>query len=46
MEVQGEESNLDKFLIEVRKGTYFVRVDDMSIKPKEVIPDEKKFKVK
>ena len=46
MEVQGEENNLDKFLIEIRKGTYFIRVDEISMKPKEVIPDEKKFKVK
>lgn len=33
MEVQGQEALIDKFMIAVRKGNHFIRVDDYSMKP-------------
>lgn len=42
--VQGEESQIDDFLAAVAKGDgRFIRVDDITVKPAELKPDEKKF---
>lgn len=42
--VQGDEANINNFISAIRKGNFFIRVDDMSIKRSEVIPEEKEFK--
>ena len=41
--VQGDEDKINNFLQAVKKGNFFIRVDDMSIKRSEVIPEEKQF---
>ncbi|MBR3365184.1 MAG: acylphosphatase [Solobacterium sp.] len=42
--VQGEEADIDSFLAAVAKGDgRFIRVDDITVKPTEVKPDEKRF---
>ena len=42
--VQGEEADIDSFLAAVAKGDgRFIRVDDITVKPAEVKPDEKRF---
>ena len=42
--VQGEEEDIDSFLAAVAKGDgRFIRVDDITVKPTEVKPDEKRF---
>lgn len=42
--VQGDEQQIDDFLAAVAKGDgRFIRVDDITVKPSEVRPDEKKF---
>lgn len=41
--VQGEESDIDKFLADVEKGDRFIRVDNISVKPTALVEGEKKF---
>lgn len=43
---QGEEDNLSNFLIAVRAGNRFVKVDDFSVKQVDLVQNEKGFKVK
>lgn len=44
LEVQGDEKSVDKFISIVSKGNRFIRVDDYSIKKKDIILDERSFK--
>ena len=41
--IQGEDPQITAFLEEVEAGDRFIRVDNISVKPSEVIPGEKKF---
>lgn len=43
---QGDEDNLSNFLIAVKAGNRFVKVDDFSVKKVDLVQDEKGFKVK
>lgn len=43
MYVQGEDDNINKFLDEIQKGDRFIRVDNISVKPTEVVEGEKRF---
>lgn len=45
LEVQGEESNVNKFISILREGNRFIRVDDFSMKIRPLNDNEKKFKV-
>ena len=45
MEAQGEEKDLDAFLIQIRKKDRFIRVDDLSCKTIPLRKDEKEFRV-
>ena len=45
MEVQGEEALIHKFMVAVRTGNHFIRVDDYSMKPIALGVDGK-FKIK
>ncbi len=41
--VQGEETDIDRFLQRIKEGDRFIRVDDISVKAVPVVPKEKKF---
>lgn len=43
IQIQGEETKIDEFLVTVRKGNQFIRVDDMSVKSIPVVENEKRF---
>ncbi len=44
MFVQGEEAQIDSFLEAIEKGDgRFIRVDNISVKQTEVVPNEKRF---
>ena len=43
MYVQGEEDKIDEFLAEIEKGNRFIRVDNISVKPSQVVEGEKRF---
>ena len=38
IEVQGEKNTIDNFISEIKKGNYFIRVDDISIKAIDLKP--------
>lgn len=44
MEAQGSEDNMNNFIIALRKGNGFIRIDDYSMKKIEII-DENKFRI-
>lgn len=46
MEVQGNENSIQKFISIISKGNYFIKVTSLSKKEIDLVPDEKKFKVK
>ena len=46
IEVQGEKNTIDSFISEIKKGNYFIRVDDISIKSIDLKPKEKSFQLK
>lgn len=46
IEVQGEKNTIDNFILEIKKGNYFIRVDDISIKAIDLKPKEKSFQLK
>lgn len=46
IEVQGEKNTIDNFISEIKKGNYFIRVDDISIKSIDLKPKEKSFQLK
>ena len=43
IQIQGEETKIDEFLVTVRQGNQFIRVDDMSVKSIPVVENEKLF---
>ena len=43
MEVQGEESSIEKFIRNIKKGNRFIRVDELYQKKIETLPQEKTF---
>ena len=43
IQIQGEEAKIDEFLVTVRQGNQFIRVDDMSVKSIPVVENEKRF---
>ena len=45
MEAQGSEDDINKFILSLRKGNGFIRVDDYSMKKIETVTSEKKFRV-
>ena len=46
IEVQGEKNTIDNFISEIKKGNYFIHVDDISIKSIDLKPKEKSFQLK
>lgn len=46
IEVQGEKNAINNFISEIKKGNYFIRVDDISIKSIDLKPKEKSFQLK
>lgn len=44
LEVQGSEESLNKYISTITKGNRFIRIDDYSIKKKEVVQNERTFK--
>ncbi|GAB6169728.1 acylphosphatase [Clostridium carnis] len=45
IEVQGTDININKFISTIKKGNFFIRVTDLSIKELNVVANEKTFKV-
>ena len=46
VEIQGDSNNLDAFLKETLETKRYIRIDDYSIKPIDVVLDERVFDVK
>lgn len=46
MEVQGSALSINKFIVKIKSGNGFIRVDDMDIKKTELVDNDKSFKVK
>lgn len=46
MEVQGSGQAIDKFLLKIKSGNGFIRIDNMDFKSIPLIDDERSFKVK
>ena len=46
IEAQGTEENTDNFLIKIKKGNQFVRVDDINYREIQLVDKEKSFRVK
>ncbi len=46
IEAQGSEEDTDNFLIKIKKGNQFVRVDDINFREIQVVDKEKSFRVK
>ncbi len=44
--VQGNEENINLFLMDIQKGDKFIRVDDMSVKKLNVVDNEREFTYK
>lgn len=40
---QGEEENIDKFMIAIKNGNQFIRVDNISMKEVALVEGEKRF---
>lgn len=45
IEAQGNEENINKFILILKKGNGFIRVDDYSMKKIETVASEKRFHV-
>ncbi|MBE6048970.1 MAG: acylphosphatase [Clostridium sp.] len=45
IEAQGNEENINKFILILKKGNGFIRVDDYSMKKIETVASEKRFRV-
>lgn len=43
MEVQGEESSIEKFIRNIKKGNKFIRVDELSQKKIKLLSEERTF---
>ncbi len=43
LSVQGEDSDIDKFLADIEKGDRFIRVDNISARPSALVEGEKRF---
>lgn len=41
--VQGEDTDIDRFLEDVEKGDRFIRVDNITLKPTALVEGEKRF---
>ena len=46
MEVQGEEKVVNQFLLKIKKGNMFVKVEDVVVKKINIVEGEKNFKIK
>ena len=46
MEIQGDATNIDNFIVEVKKGNIFIRIDDISIRKIRPIEGEHDFETK
>lgn len=46
IEVQGSEEKINMFIHNVRKGNFFIRVNNLSQKKIDLKPSEKKFSIK
>lgn len=46
MEVQGNVQAIDNFILKIKDGNGFIRVDDIDIKKIMIVDDEKGFNVK
>lgn len=46
IEVQGDENKILKFLSNIKKGTLFIKVDDILISKIDLVHDENSFKIK
>lgn len=46
IEIQGADNKISKFLSNIKKGTLFIRVDDMLIDKIDLVHDEISFKIK
>ena len=44
LEVQGDEKSVNKYISTIIKGNRFIRIDDYSMKKKDIISDERSFK--
>lgn len=44
VQVQGDKLNIDKFISTILKGNFFIKVEDFSLKTKDIILEEKFFK--
>ena len=44
LEVQGDEKSVDKYISIISKGNRFIRIDDYSIKKKDIVSNERSFK--
>ena len=44
LEVQGNEDSISKYVSLITEGNRFIRIDDYSIKKKDIIPNEQSFK--
>ena len=43
MEVQGDEMSIEKFISNIKKGNYFIRVDELYQKKIDLLPNERTF---
>lgn len=43
---QGEEENINQFIMDIQKGDRFIRVDHISVKKIEVVENEREFTYK
>lgn len=43
MEIQGEESSIEKFIRNIKKGNKFIRVDELSQKKIKLLSEERTF---
>ena len=45
LEVQGPEDNINKFILKIKEGNRFIRVDDIHIKRKDLLNNEKTLRI-
>ena len=45
IEAQGREDDINKFILSLKKGNGFIRVDDYSMKKIETVSSENKFRI-
>lgn len=46
MELQGENSAIDKLEQIIRAGNYFIKVQSFGLEAREVVPDERRFEIR